>query len=199
MLLSLASHNTVVILKVGRYVDDVNGRLQAMSPMRSRQQWKCEQPRQSPSLQKCRRKKGFWRRLGSISERPKSLDDVFNVTAILCCLFIVEHTNIANTNQLCDTFEKSTWRIGDVICVAMISYTKCIFEGTQKMFVVLPPNAITTQKKNQDRTLIQTDDPSTVTRVSRISRFALARRPNGLAWEDRIRPRGQGSIFGLAS
>ncbi|KAJ5989691.1 hypothetical protein N7481_004901 [Penicillium waksmanii] len=137
--LLLLSHNTAVTLKAGRCVDDY------------------EQQRQPLSLPKCRRKNYFWRRREIISGRPKNLEDAFNVTAILCYLFIVEHINMANTNQLYDTFEKSTWRIGDVICVARIFYMKCIFVGMQKMFIVLLPNAITTQKKNQDRTLIRTD------------------------------------------
>lgn len=87
--------------------------------------------------------------------RPRNLDGAFNVTAIPCCLYIAEHTSIANTNQLCDIFGTSTWRIGDAICAARISYTKCIFADTQKMFIALLPNAITTQKKNQDWTLIR--------------------------------------------
>ncbi|CEJ61914.1 hypothetical protein PMG11_10430 [Penicillium brasilianum] len=141
----------------GHCVDDVNGRLQAMSPTKSTKQWIIKQQRHLSLLLEYRRMNYFWRRRGTISERPKNLDDVFSVTAIPGCLFIVEHTNMANTNQLCDTFEESTWRIGDVICVVRTSCMKCIFADMQKMFIVLLPNAVITPKKNQDRTLIQTE------------------------------------------
>jgi hypothetical protein len=67
---------------------------------------------------------------GNYIRRLNNLDDAFNVTAITCCLFIIEHTSTANTNQLCDNFKKSTYRIGDVICVVSISYMKCIFADT---------------------------------------------------------------------
>ncbi|KAJ5415003.1 hypothetical protein N7509_000101 [Penicillium cosmopolitanum] len=148
MLLSLLSRNIVVTLKAGHCVDDVNGRLQAMA----------EQTTKTlvipPEISK---EELLLERAGNHIRKAKDLDDVSSVMAIPGCLFIVEHKSIANTNQLCDTFEESTWRIGDVICVARISYTKCIFAGMQKMFIVLLPNAITTQKKSQVRTLIRTD------------------------------------------
>lgn len=71
MQLLLQSRNTVVTLKVGRYVEDASGRLQAMSLMKSKQQRKCERQKQPISLTKFRRKSCFWKRRESISRKPK--------------------------------------------------------------------------------------------------------------------------------
>lgn len=136
------------------------------------EQDKCRLPKQAPSLPKYRWKRCFWRGREIIFGKPKNLDDVFNAMETASFPSIVGHRNIANTNRPCDTFEDRTWRIGDVIYAARIFSMKCIYAGTQKMFIVSLPNGITIQKTNQNRISIQTEvcDLVILTRVKKIWR-----------------------------
>lgn len=83
---------------------------------------------------------------------PRSLGDIFNIIVTPNFLSIAGRRNITNISQRYDSFESSTCRIKDILCVTKICYMGCIFVGIQKKFIALALNGITTLEKIRDRT-----------------------------------------------